>query len=227
MDGWTYKVELSTTIPWTTPRGAPTTATLTATAGLHLLGGNSRPYFSVTGDIRRPGANDIDTGGCIHDEILAHWPVLAPVVAVHLADDTGTPLHAVENGRYWLGLEARSPRSAYDPAGDFETDEQGREWSPVRFANTWRCTLDEARTIRADVDQAMLAVTVDPLPPAVQATWEADLLGDIDIGGLLARRRREAALDQLNGWLDSEYLHRWACEADVAISVLSDLGGRP
>lgn len=227
MDRWTYKVELSTTIPWTSPRGTPTTATLTATAGLCHMDGNRRPYFSVTGDIRRRNANDIDAGGCIHDEILAHWPVLAPVVALHLADDTGVPMHAVANGHYWLGLDTRSPRSSYDPPDDFETDEQGREWSPVRFANTWRCTLDEARTIRADVDAVIGAVTVDPLPPAVQAAWEADLLGDIDIGGLLARRRREAALDQLNGWLDFEYLERWAREAEAAINVLSDLGGRP
>jgi hypothetical protein len=76
--------------------------TISVTAGLHFIPGNRTPYFSVTGEIRRGGASDIDRGGCIHEDILHYWPELAPVVALHSSDENGVPMHAEENGWYWL-----------------------------------------------------------------------------------------------------------------------------
>jgi hypothetical protein len=70
------------------------------------VGGNAFPHFSVTGEIstaaeRRRG--DFQVGGCIHDEILAAWPVVWPLVALHLsASPSGEPMHAEANGFYWL-----------------------------------------------------------------------------------------------------------------------------
>jgi len=72
-------------------------------AGLHTIG-TQRAYFSVTGTIYNYG-HDVG-GGCIHDDILRLWPDLAPVVALHLSDDSGAPMHAVENALYWAGLTA-------------------------------------------------------------------------------------------------------------------------
>jgi hypothetical protein len=81
---------------------------LVATVQLHKLAGNERPYFSVTGDLWTSertyhSGNDRNhlEGGCIHERILAAWPELAPLVALHLSDDTGAPMHDVENGWYW------------------------------------------------------------------------------------------------------------------------------
>jgi hypothetical protein len=63
-------------------------------------------YFSVTGEISTPfqrKRGDFQCGGCIHDEILAAFPQLAPLVALHLSDaETGEPMHAEANGFYWL-----------------------------------------------------------------------------------------------------------------------------
>lgn len=70
------------------------TLTVTATAA---------PYFSVTAELRTPRGR-LDACGCLHEAILAAWPDLAPLVALHLADANGRPLHALENGRYWAGF---------------------------------------------------------------------------------------------------------------------------
>lgn len=82
--------------------GYGTKAHITVTAGLRKLAGNARPYFSVTADIRIPGRRDIEAGGCMHNEIRRYWPALEPVIALHLSDDTGTPMHADANGWYFL-----------------------------------------------------------------------------------------------------------------------------
>ncbi len=69
-----------------------------------------RGSFSVTGEIHNSRrAFELGTGnphscGCIHDEILAAFPQLAPIVRMHLADaETGEPMHAASNGWYRLG----------------------------------------------------------------------------------------------------------------------------
>lgn len=51
-----------------------------------------------------------ESAGCIHDEILAAFPELAPVVKVHLAGADGAPMHALENARYWAGLSKYQDR---------------------------------------------------------------------------------------------------------------------
>jgi hypothetical protein len=81
---------------------------LVATAQLHKLVGNERPYFSVTGELWDSEGWYLDgqdglmrACGTLHDEILAAFPKLAPVVALHLSDDTGAPMHDLANGWYW------------------------------------------------------------------------------------------------------------------------------
>jgi len=124
---------------------------LTATATLH----GEPAYFSVTGELRdtrlrRDGG--IVACGCLHAEILQHFPKLAPIVALHLSTADGVPMHAVVNGLYWLGL------SSYPDARNLET-----------FAKHWRCTAEEAASIDA-------YVTSDPNPSEalhalVRAEW--------------------------------------------------------
>lgn len=76
--------------------------------------GRLSPGFSVTGslwDAGRPRSTrrreNPDLGGCIHDEILQAAPELAPLVAAHLADQDGTPMHAEANGWYFYTGKAR------------------------------------------------------------------------------------------------------------------------
>ena len=95
-------VKATTAIPCPETEGKG--LTLSVTAELSTCGNNPRPRFAVTGEIYRAGANDIETGGCIHDTVRKYFPRLGPVIDLHLSDDTGTPMHAVANGVYFAEL---------------------------------------------------------------------------------------------------------------------------
>lgn len=68
--------------------------------GLRYIKGNSAPYFSLTALTWRNGRED--SGGCLHDLILGFYPELADLVALHLSDINGRPMHAAANGWYQL-----------------------------------------------------------------------------------------------------------------------------
>jgi hypothetical protein len=68
--------------------------------------GNSNAYFAIGGDIYRHAKNGRkvwEAGGCIHDDIIKHFPQLQPLVDIHLADEDGVPMHAYSNAGYWAG----------------------------------------------------------------------------------------------------------------------------
>ena len=90
---------------------------ITVEAGLYYIRGNSAPYFSVTAVIYERG-KDVD-GGCLHEMILKYFPQLAPVVALHLSDNDGTPIHAEANGLYHLGFGRWSERNDQYAADHF------------------------------------------------------------------------------------------------------------
>jgi hypothetical protein len=73
-------------------------------AQLESLG--QAPYFSITGEIQWQAKNNRwmeGAGGCIHDEILQHFPQLQLLVDMHMSDENGVPMHAYENAAYWAG----------------------------------------------------------------------------------------------------------------------------
>lgn len=72
--------------------------------GLHFISGNKLPSFSVTvsGKQKNEGGRGSDFGGCCHDLVAKVAPDLQPLIALHLADSDGTPMHAEANGWYWL-----------------------------------------------------------------------------------------------------------------------------
>jgi hypothetical protein len=75
-------------------------------AQLEHLDGNKKPYFSIGGDIHRLAKNGRkvwESGGCIHEEIVKHFPQLQLLVDIHLADDEGVPMHAYANAAYFAG----------------------------------------------------------------------------------------------------------------------------
>lgn len=81
---------------------------LVADACLVQLKGNTHPYFSVTGELwdsegwyRNGQDGRMRECGQLHDRIARAFPKLAPVIALHLADETGAPMHAEANGWYW------------------------------------------------------------------------------------------------------------------------------
>lgn len=83
--------------------------------GLHYIQGNSLPcFFSVT--VEAPDHMNVTTG-CAHDDVLAKHPDLSDIVALHLSDTDGVPMHALENAWYWWSdYEGRGafPRGDHD-----------------------------------------------------------------------------------------------------------------
>jgi hypothetical protein len=140
MSEWTHRYVKSRKLPESAGWGKR--RTITVTAGLHKLDGNARPYFSVTAEIvngyNTRGDDPTEACGAMHDEILRWFPKLAPVVALHLSDDTGAPMYDVENGAYWLGLT------------------KWQAFSAAYVARHFRITEDEAQTLvgltRSDVE---------------------------------------------------------------------------
>ena len=75
--------------------------------------GNGHNTFSITGEIwerqeyrtpsgKRKGRREMVAGGCIHDEIAAHFPKLAPLIKWHLTSTDG-PMHYYKNVIYLAG----------------------------------------------------------------------------------------------------------------------------
>lgn len=88
---------------------------IVVTAELHSIG-DQEPYFSITGDIHWQAANNrwvFVAGGCIHDEIIEHFPELEPLVAMHLATANGVPMHAYDNAAYWAGATKWQERDVW------------------------------------------------------------------------------------------------------------------
>lgn len=65
---------------------------------------NGHEDFAITGELGTPRdyARGNQSGGCIHEEILKHFPEFAPFVRIHLCDWEGSPMHGVANGFYWF-----------------------------------------------------------------------------------------------------------------------------
>lgn len=91
-----------------------------ALAGLHYIKGNSAPYFTLTGEVLRQTRvdsdgkawfGDVDSCGAIHETLVAQWPELATLAALHLSDMDGRPMHAAGNGLYWLAGAMASPHA--------------------------------------------------------------------------------------------------------------------
>ena len=82
------------------------------TTKLKITISTERNYFSITAD--EIVNFRIEACGCLHDQILQYCPQLAQFVDLHLATLDGKPMHAIENGFYWLAKAAGIPKK-YEP----------------------------------------------------------------------------------------------------------------
>jgi hypothetical protein len=170
-------------------------STIKVTAGLHKLDGNARPYWSVTADIRERGREV--AGGCLHDDVLAVWPELAPVVALHLSDDTGEPMHAEANGWYWLAGHYGGAGERYH-GGNAEYNKR----APIEiFADSVRISVDEAWTL-ANIWQESASFGA----AIVNYDW---------------KKVREA----FGAWVEAQR-PRWQAESDQAVALLASLNAK-
>ena len=109
---------------------------------------NGHNDFAITADIWRKGAIKLtdrnwDRGGCCHEDILKKMPSLKIFVDLHLSDESGAPMYAVENGWYHM-----------------------RNSSTETFANYMRITTDQASTVIVSIQtKEQFSKWVDTLRP--------------------------------------------------------------
>lgn len=125
-----------------------------ACGGLHYLRGNSAPYFSLTIESYRivEKRREEDTFGQAHEELVALWPELAPLAALHLSDWYGVPMHAEANGWYQLagyggGLGERYHAGNATHYGPEETPEETRARCLRQWAEHVRLPIEEAKAV--------------------------------------------------------------------------------
>lgn len=157
--------------------------------GLTWADGNAGPHFSVTADVfliqvqfgrawRR-----LASGGCQHELVLQHFPELAPLVALHLSDIDGVPMHAAENGLYWLAGAAGG--NALGQTFHGNNDRQGRSQEECRRIATehFRETeegidalIERLRSMRSDTksDRELIRAAVGSYVHAQRPRWKAE-----------------------------------------------------
>lgn len=176
---------------------------LKAVGGLHYMKGNAAPYFSLTCEeyVRR-GTRDVwDEGsfGAAHDLLLQGWPELAPLVALHLSDLDGVPMHAETNGWYWLAGACGGLGEQYHGGNGWPYSQILPECRPQK------CTEKLARHLRVSHDEA------DTLVRLAQANYAACLAL-----GYSEKKAREKTRTEFAAFVD-EQRPRWKREADDAI----------
>ena len=99
--------------------------------GERLVNGLS-PGFSVTGEVyegrsnasgktRQKAGRDPDGWGAIGGALAQVFPEIAPVIALHLSDPDGAPLHAEANGWYWYSsYDGQGTHAVPDGRSDYE-----------------------------------------------------------------------------------------------------------
>ncbi len=107
---------------------------------------NGHNDFAITANMYKKGSaindNNIDACGCLHDEILAVKPSLQLFVDLHLSDEQGLPMYAVENGYYWFSKDI------------------------AIFAKYMRIPLDKAKELRAEIfDKQQFTKWVETMKP--------------------------------------------------------------
>jgi hypothetical protein len=133
--------------------------------------GNSNAYFSTTGEILRHAKNGrkvSDACGCIHDDIIKHFPQLQLLVDIHLSDEDGVPMHAYANAAYWAGHDgkekqtdvlARHLRVSKDQANEMTTyiNHHYNEFGVETWKSIWENTCKDFDLLNYWYEQAQEA----------------------------------------------------------------------
>lgn len=137
---------------------------------------NGHNEFAITAYIYRKGSKkltdrNIDRFGCCHEDILAKKPSFNIFVNLHLCDESGAPMCAVENGFYNLegvqGVAAYGHNMNLDAFAEYmrvskaeavrvvnniHTKEQFAAWVDT-LRPTWKMEADEAKAILTEMIQ--------------------------------------------------------------------------
>ena len=154
-----------------TDRGA--VCRIRAEYGFHRIG-TQTPHFSVTGEIEEKQGEhwSLTACGCLHDDIVGHFPALAPLIKWHLCSSPEGPLHYIENSVFWWQrILMREPRASEHFAstvvlGALEGDELQVMESDNGVAVSFRSgrTVEIDTTIKSVSEERLREVLVQRLP---------------------------------------------------------------
>jgi len=127
---------------------------------------NGHNDFAITADIwsktaKRLTDNNIDRCGCCHEDIVKKMPSLQLFVDLHLSDESGAPVYAVENGYYHMRnsstqIFAHYMRISTDHASRIITTIHNKE-----DFSKWVETLRPSWAAQANEAKAKLAELID------------------------------------------------------------------
>lgn len=171
--------------------------------------GGNRPYFSITGEVYAPNQpltdRNMESRGCVHEEILKVAPHLQPIVDIHLSDLDGVPMYAEENGWYWLA-KAAGIKQRWEP-------DQTPEKCAEIFAKHCRISLDAAEKMLAEMRQTYQAgkdkVALSPIVTR-RTQKEQHKIGCEDARALWKERC-------------AEMIPRWKKEAEKVLDMIEKL----
>lgn len=119
----TFEKKQTRTLDTNTPNGGR--AIITVDFGMIYIKGNSLPYFSVTGEVRKlkadgtpyRGERGVLKSGAIVNEVRQHFNrELARATRWHLCGQHGQPMHYIANAVYWRDmLLGKYEMRAWDP----------------------------------------------------------------------------------------------------------------
>ena len=137
--------------------------------GLSWLKGNRAPYFSVTADLYEKRANGRAVhigGGCCHKDILKARPGMADIVALHLCDIDGAPMHDLENGFYHMGGFKDAPPKFERAASHFRiSQDEARELAKILFGDSFSIHAGFLSKDAAIEGKALLGAWIDSQRP--------------------------------------------------------------
>ena len=143
---------------------------MTVTIRLNDDCGNGHQDFSITGDIYKANAPKSDKnhlmGGCIHDEILKAFPEFKIFIDLHLCDFDGVPMHAVENGFYFLS------------EGFSKTKPEDKNF-PTEYCEYYRISLDQFKVLSQSKNKLQYALNLQNL--GILAQWKEEAKKAIEI----------------------------------------------
>lgn len=207
-----------------TRRGLPALArqfgassiTLQAIAKLEQLGGNQKPHFSVTGTIWKgtgPYSDEKDiAGGCLHEEILRVFPKLAPLIALHLSDADGQPMHASANGLYLI--------AGFVPGNLAQEYHGANGSSPKTPEECKRIACDHLRITEEQVDAlaAHLAEVCAKAKAGVALSQEVSPAAQKE----QIRQARKQCAAHMAAWCETQR-ERWQAEANAGFALIREL----
>ena len=164
--------------------------------GLHYLRGNRLPHFSITATGYENGRDTF--GGCCHEIIAERLPALADVIALHLSDMDGSPMHTDANGWYWFAGALGGLTERYHGGNS-----KGHHGGEYRNPTPDECLEIFARHVR--------------ITPALADELRRSFERDLSPSGYSAREI-DSARARFRAWIDAQR-PRWKSEADALIEA--------